>query len=198
MKIVDRLGFDKVDVSSILTAHVRTLRDDRKDAPSKRDKFAQYAVPAIFSLSGVAIGARVTDASGMLGIIALLAGFLFALLILILQMATSLSAETESMDRVTTRQLRRILILRELSANVAYCVLLAIVCAVVLLLGTVSVADLGWNVVVVDVLDTPAVFSACVLWLLGHLVMTLMMVLKRLFKVTNRELDLASVRPGHE
>ena len=197
MRTLLKRAVDKIDVSEVVLSHVGTLYDARAERPSRLDRFMQFGLPLLVALTLAGVGVRTPRTAEMLGVVSFLGGFLFALLILVLQMATTVSLETERAG-VTKRSLRRLVVLRELSANVGYCVLICLVAAVVLLLGTISVAALGWNSMLRQLLDQPSVFAFSVLAVLGHLLITLLMILKRIFTVTNRELDLAALTSGQE
>lgn len=185
----------KIDVRDIIRSHYGTLYDNRRERFSRSDLFLFLAVPALVAAVATILGARLGETSPLLAAVSVLGGFLFALLILVLQMSAEAAARTEEDRSPSPRILRRVRVLREVSANVAYSVFVSIV-------GTVSLA-IG-NLVLLpsrspnagDIVESPqqpAWISALSLFLLSHLGLTLLMVLRRTYAITQRELDFASV-----
>ncbi len=149
------------------------------------------------SLAATVAGVRLGETGSLLAAVSVLGGFLFALLILVLQMSADAAARTEDDDDgPSPRVLRRVRILREVSANVAYSVLVSIITTTCLAIGDFVLlpvrsprpGDLVENP------KQPAWISAISLFLLVHLALTLLMVLRRTYAIAHRELDFASVR----
>ncbi len=199
--MLSKLGdvLDKINVRPICQAHLRTLFNNRTERPSRADRALFFGLPVFLATALVALGVEATDTAALLGAVAFLGGFLFALLILVLQMAAGAAAETED-SGVHARTLRRVVVLRELSGNVSYAVLLCIVTTAVLIVGTftedqVFVQEAGK---ITSETEQPWWYTGLMLAALAHLGLTLLMILKRLFVVINRELSLASVPVGQE
>lgn len=197
----NKLGvvLNKINVRPIYQAHLRTLFNNRTERPSRADRALFFGLPVLLATVLVAVGVRASDTSGLLGVVAFLGGFLFALLILVLEMAAGTAADTED-HGVRARTLRRVVVLRELSSNVSYGVLLCIGTTAVLAVGTFT-----GDAVATDAapgggtqVQQPWWYTGVMLAALAHLGLTLLMILKRLFTVINRELDLASVPAGQE
>jgi hypothetical protein len=116
---------------------------------------------------------------------AVLAGFLFAALILVLEVGLSLSddAAEHAHDRGLQRRYR---LLREVRANVAYTAVFAMITA-----GFLGIADLLADPPLdVGGLPTyPVWFIAVAVALLSHLFLTVVMVVKRLYLILGTEAD---------
>lgn len=128
----------------------------------------------------MALGARVHAIGNLLTAVAVFAGFLFALMLQLLDAAVDGSGQSEKPARAG----RRVRFLREVTANVTYAALVAVV-IVVLLGGAELTTSPGPS-------GQPAWFSLIVFAALLHLVVTVLMVLKRAYGVTHRELDYAA------
>jgi hypothetical protein len=190
----------KIDVSEIIRAHYRTLYDNRHGRLSRVDLLLFFVLPLIVAVTATVAGARLGAAGSLLGAVSILGGFLFALLVLVLQMSADAAARTEEENGPSPRILRRVKVLREVSANVAYSVLASILTTISLVVGDLVLVpstsprleDLGQNS------QQPAWISAVSIFLLSHLALTLLMVLRRVFSVTQRELDFAAVHEGRD
>lgn len=180
----------KFDIRQIVKDHYRTLYvNGASDRSYRLDILATLAVPALVALLLVVLGVRIYDLGDALAAVAVLAGFLFAILIVLLETAVETSGRTEE-HGVTRRTNRRVLVLREVTANVAYSVIVSI--GAVVLIGAARLTGRPS-----PPLEAPSPLSAwyCTLLFatLLHLLVTLVMVLKRVYSVTHRELDYAAV-----
>lgn len=86
----------KIDVSEIIRAHYRTLYDNHFGRPSRVDLLVFFVLPLVVAVTATIAGARLGAAAGsLLGAVSILGGFLFALLVLVLQMSADAAARTE-------------------------------------------------------------------------------------------------------
>jgi hypothetical protein len=90
-------------------------------------------LPVVLASVLVLLGVRATETSPLLSIVAFLGGFLFALLILVLEMAAGAAADRGL--RRASAHVRRIVVLREMCGNVSYGVLICISTSAVLIIG---------------------------------------------------------------
>ncbi|GAA3218262.1 hypothetical protein ACFP63_08590 [Oerskovia jenensis] len=194
MKIDPRDIAEKIDPRDIVKKHYRTLYDNRNGRPKAGDYALFLGAPAVVCSLPFWTGVAVGSTSGLLAASSVLGGLLFALLILVLEMAAGTAASAEQ-GGVTTRILRRVKVLSELSANVSYSVLISIVLTIILTAGEfmlpAGIAPIPGQPIIQPV--QPASFTAIALFFLAHFVITLAMVLKRTFALTQRELELAAV-----
>lgn len=180
----------KFDVRRIIKDHYRTLYENTDSGRSLRlGVLAIVVVPTLAALLMVLLGARIYELGDLLAAVAVLAGFLFALLIVLLETAVETSGRAEEQGP-SVRINRRILILREVTANVAYAVLMAVVAVV--LIGAARLVDKPSSPLEAPQ-ALPSWYCGVVFALLIHLVLTLVMVLKRVYAVAHRELDYAAV-----
>jgi hypothetical protein len=185
----------KIDVRDIIRSHYGTLYDNRRERASRADMLLFLAVPVLVAVVTTALGLRLGEAGSLLAAVAVLGGFLFALLILVLQMSAEAAARTEENLGTSPRVLRRVRVLREVSANVAYSVLVSILATTSLAIGDLVLLP-SRSPHPGDLLEPPqqpAWISAISMFLLSHLSLTLLMVLRRTYAIAQRELDFASV-----
>jgi hypothetical protein len=191
----------KIDVRDIVLSHYKSLRDNRLEHPSRiKDALIFYAFPALVAAILTVVGLRLGKTEALLAAVAILGAFLFALLILVLQMSADAAAATEEDRMPSSRTLKRVKVLRELSANVAYSVLVSVLTTASLAIGNVSLPPTRAPVPGSLVKDPqqPWWISGISVFLLLHLSLTLLMILKRTFVLTQRELDFASVRKDRD
>jgi hypothetical protein len=190
----------KIDVREIIFAHYRTLRDNRLARPSLKDVLLFFAFPALLAAIFTIAGLRLGKAEALLAAVSILGAFLFALLILVLQMSADAAARTEEDHGPSSRILRRVKVLRQLSANVAYSVLVSVLTTASLAIGNIvlpsSRAPRPGDLVKEP--EQPWWISGISLFLLAHLALTLLMVLRRTYAMTKQELDFASVRKDRD
>ena len=190
----------KIDLRQIVHDHYRTLRDNRTEGRWV-DRLLFLGVPALVAGLSLLLRIRLGDTGALLGGVSILGGFLFALLIVQLQMAgeTAQRAETEAGSGVRKRLLRRRVLLQEVSANVAYAALASVTCTVLLGVGQFTLPERKVSIFSpVSDAHQPAWFTFLAVFALVHLVLTLLMVLKRTYSVLSRELDHAAVDPSRD
>lgn len=178
---------NKLDVRDIVRDHYATLYDNASGRRRARDTFMMAGLPAAIGVIAVVSGARIYEIGNLLTALAVFAGFLFALLLQLLETAVDASGRPEG-DVALERSGRRIRILRELQANVGYSALLSIACTAAL--GGAELVTKPSQVPTA----LPAWFCVLVFGLLTHLTLTVLMVLKRTYTLIRSELDRASVR----
>jgi len=182
---------EKIDVRAIVQKHYRSVR---------RGTTKPWRDIALFWLPGVAgalvvfwLNPQVAETGSLLAATAILAGFLFALLVLLLEITASAAAATESStSEPSSRTFARMNLVREMAANVSYAALVSIGSTVVLAIGPFVVRGSG------DEARLPRWYLALFVLSLIHLLLTLLMVLKRTFSLLEREADRAVVHPSHD
>jgi sterol desaturase/sphingolipid hydroxylase (fatty acid hydroxylase superfamily) len=168
----------KIDVRDIVIAHYRTLRDNRTSRSSLKDVLLFFLFPALLASAYTAAGLRLGKAEALLAAVSIVGAFLFALLILVLQMSADAAAQTEEIGKPSSRTLRRIEVLRQLSANVAYAVLVSVLTTTSLAIGNTLLPSSRApqpGELVKDP-EQPWWISGISVFLLIHLVLTLLMV----------------------
>jgi hypothetical protein len=191
----------KIDVRDIVFNHYKSLRDNRlKRASRVKDAILFYVFPALLATILTMAGLRLGKTEALLAAVAILGAFLFALLILVLQMSVDAAARTEEDRGPSSRTLKRVKVLRELSANVAYSVLVSVLTTASLAIGNLVLPPTRAPVPGGIVRDPqqPWWISSISVFLSAHLGLTLLMVLRRTYAITQRELDFASVRKDRD
>lgn len=173
--------YDKADVLPIIRAHLATLSSARTGEPMLGDYALFFGIPVIVGGTLVAthFGFRTDAVNGFLNAFAILTGLLLNLLVLVFTIFVTSTAS----DR-TDAQLRR-RVLREIFTNVCYCIIVA-----VLATGTALTA-LSYMRSMAGAQTGPGAT-----FLLGSLtsnfVFSLMMILKRMYKLISSEFDISN------
>jgi hypothetical protein len=168
-------GDFKADPREIIRAHRRTYIDVRSGRPLLRDRLVFEVVPAVAGvLCGVFHVVVGTGASvGLLTVSGLLGALLFGVVVQVSSTAIDLADSLPEPGRATSDYAT---FLEELAANSSYASLVCILAAVVFVVASISS---GWVL---------RVCSALGLAIAAHLALVLMMVMKRVFALTQQRL----------
>jgi FtsH-binding integral membrane protein len=171
----------KIDIRRIVIAQIRTMRDNSTQKYSYSDLLLFYGLPLL--LSCVApyfhwkFNADILNA--LLTAFSIFAGLLLNLLILVY----TFSSQTE---HPTALAKTRTVLIKELHDNIAYAILVSMVIVVITM---VAVAYLKMH-------ETPLAMTFTVWWLTGiiifftlNFVLTLLMILKRIYIMLNQTID---------
>lgn len=161
----------KADIGAIFSDHFRTLRSNQSGNLLWYDLVLFYGIPIVPALYALKYDWKVTAVDNILASLALMAGLLFNLLILIFDTAVRIKDSTGDFAR------HRRKLVRELQSNVTYALLVAIVSST--LLGGISLAGL---------MKAGLPWSPMVLAILAHFVLTLLLILKRVRRLFLHEL----------
>jgi hypothetical protein len=171
-------GDAKIDVRNIIRAHRRSYVKADSGEPRRKDKVLIEWVPALVGAACLAGDVRLSHetANGLLTVSFLLSALLFGVMLQVADRAMSWADEAPDRGRATSAQAT---FLEELSANAGYASLVSIVAA--LLFVGASVSE-GWAL---------RIFTALGIGVGVHLVFVLLMVMKRLFALTQEQLNRA-------
>jgi hypothetical protein len=171
-------GDFKADPREIIRAHRRTYADARTGRPSWRDRLAFEGAPVALLGLCLAFNVRLpsTASVGLLTVAGLLGTLLFGVLVELSTRAMDMADESPEQGAATSRHA---IFIGELAANTAYASLMCIFAAIVFVIATI-----GANWVL-------RISSAVGLALGMHLVLVLMMVMKRVFALTIERLTRA-------
>lgn len=173
--------YDKADVLPIVKAHFATMSSARTGGPMIADYLFFVGIPVVLggALVALGFGFRVDAVTGFLNAFAILTGLLLNLLVLVF----TISVATSGSERADVQLRRRVL--KEIFTNVCYCIIVAVVATGTALtplsyMRSVSGAQTGKG----------ATFLLCALT--TNFVFSLMMILKRMYKLISTEFDVSS------
>lgn len=159
----------------LIRAHYATLVDNRNGRPRVRDYLAFVGIPAAVFAAGWAEGVDLskTASVGLLTVAGLMAAFFFGALLQVAMRAVSWADERPDPSRAVTRHAD---FLGQLAANAGYSALVAVSTAGSSLLTTVTGGT------------AHTILSALSVGLAVHLVLMLLMVIVRIFGLTQERL----------
>jgi hypothetical protein len=179
-------GDSKADPRNIIRAHRRTYVDSRTGRPRWQDRLTFDGLPVV--IFGLCVGFNVRlgpgASAGLLTLTGLLALFLFGVVVQLAARAMDLADDRPLPGPATSQH---VIFLEELAANAAYASLVCILAAIVFV-----IASIGSDWVL-------RISSGLGLGISAHLVLVLMMVMKRVFALTQNRLRRAQTgadRPG--
>lgn len=173
--------FNKVDLSGVIRGHFATLRDNRfGESISYGDLGLFFGLPVLFGcgLLFYHFGFRVDAVNGFLYAFSVLVGLLLNLLVLIVSMP---SAKPPS----NVNHARRLRLIKEIFANICFAVVVAVL-VVCTALGALSYMRSNAGA------TTGGVATFLLSSLTLNFVLTLLMVLKRMYILLDKELEGAS------
>lgn len=168
----------KVDPRPIIADHFRTLVDARTGRARAEDYLTLFGGPLALAVlvAGFDVRFGQTLAVGLLTVAGVAGAFLFQLAV---QLVDTVSNWADAHPDPGPRTSRRALLLGQMMANAAYASLLSLLSAAVLVVVAVARGD--WL----------RLLSAGATFLLVHLLLTLAMVLRRMFLYARDRLDTA-------
>jgi hypothetical protein len=163
---------DKIDVGRIITDHIDTLRDFRTGRRKKGDFVLFFILPLVAGAFAVLFVDAAKATGILLTSLSVFAALLFNLLLLVYESIQRARSEP-SPDRLKIR------ILREVYANISFCIIVAVLAIVLLLAGPLR-ARLS---------SIAQVLVFLIYYLVGVFILTLLMVLKRVHILFSHEFD---------
>jgi hypothetical protein len=137
-------------------------------------------------LAAYFLDVRARGSDGLIAGVSLLGAGLFALLVRVYEMSSEL-ADRARADNSGVRTVGRVQVFRSVGANVGYATLLCVVTAATLVIGQQSLDKQG---------RISATWTAITIALLFHLATTFLIVLRRTYRVLERELQTAETGDG--
>jgi hypothetical protein len=171
----------KIDITQIVAAQVRTMRDNSTQRYSVADILLFYGFPALLSVVGSYFGWKFNSdvLNALLTAFSIFAGLLLNLLILVYTFSTDTQHPTALARNRST-------VIRELHANVAYSILVSIVLVVVTM---IAVAYLKMHEGPQAAAFTGRWVTGLIIFLTLNFVLTLLMILKRIYVMLNQTID---------
>lgn len=157
----------KVNPVPIITDHLKTLRNERTQRTSLVEIGVQYIAPLATGVVAAKLGFQPTSFGNWIAGLAILFGFFFALAVFVFQLRVQMTADPANPSSPLKRQinLRVPVLVDELFVNACYAVLACALATVVAVV--VDSVNMGW------------VGTAVVVFLSSHVVLLVLMCLKR-------------------
>jgi hypothetical protein len=175
---------NKIDIRGILRAHLSTLRDSRfGERLSPADLAIFFIVPCVFGgiLLFSRFAFRVDAVNGFLWVFSILTGLLLNLLVLVITLASAKPPQNVS-------HAKRLRLIKEIFANICFAVVVAVM---VMCVALAALSYMRSN----PGATTGKIATFLLSGLTFNFVLTLLMVLKRMYILLERELDGVSDQP---
>lgn len=171
----------KIDVTRIIVAQVRTMRDNSTQKYSPADLLLFYGLPVLLAAGGSYFGWKFNAdvLNALLAAFSIFAGLLLNLLILVY----TFSSQQEHPAALTKT---RMVLIKELHDNIAYSILVSIIIVVVTM---VTVAYLKMHEKPPEAAFTVRWVTGTVIFFTMNFVLTLLMILKRIYVMLNQTID---------
>ncbi|HEX9221987.1 MAG TPA: hypothetical protein VF860_01520 [Candidatus Acidoferrales bacterium] len=171
----------KINISRIVAAQVRTLRNNATQTYSVFDLVLFFVFPILLGVAGAYYGWKFNGEAlnALLAAFSIFAGLLLNLLILVY----TLSSQTEHPPVLAKARLG---LVKELHDNIAYSILVSIVIVVV---SMVAVAHLNMHEKQGEPAFTARWVAGLIIFLTTNFVLTLLMILKRIYIMLNQAID---------
>lgn len=167
----------KLNIFGIVIDHLNTLGTYRGRRYKGVEIFIFYGLPFLLSLALLWFGFSLNDntANILLTSLSIFAGLLLNLLLMIFDAIRKTKDDKDDPERET--------LLKETYSNIAYCILIALTCTLILM--GFAIWDISYNPGWVSILK--AFVSALVYFLVFNFSLTLFMVLKRIHSLLSHE-----------
>ena len=168
----------KIDVTRIVTAQIRTMRDNSTQKYSKSDLLLFYGIPILLGAIGPYYGWKFNAdvLNALLTAFSIFAGLLLNLLILVYTFSSQ-AEQPNALAKVRTT------VIKELHDHIAYSILVSIVLVVVTM---TTVAELKMHEKLPEVAFTNLWVTGIIIFLTLNFVLTLLMILKRIYIMLNQ------------
>ena len=171
----------KIDVTRIVVAQIRTMKDNSTQKYSVPDLTLFYGLPVLLGAAGSYYGWKFNAdvLNALLAAFSIFAGLLLNLLILVY----TFSSQAE---HPAALEQNRMALIKELHDNTAYSILVSIVLVVVTM---ITVAYLKMHEKPPETAFTGRWVSGAVIFLTTNFVLTLLMILKRIYIMLNQTIN---------
>jgi hypothetical protein len=175
----------KVDVRRIIASHIATMRDFSTNRYSKPDLIIFYGAPIAAAVAAIYFGWRFDAGvlNSLLTAFSIFAGLLLNLLLLVFTFSVR-DQQPSMVGRI------RGSLVKDLHDNIAYSILLSIVLVGVTMF---EVARLGMKTKQ-EAASTGSLSTGVIIFLSANFVLTLLMILKRIYIILNHEIERPVVR----
>jgi len=176
--------FAKISVAGIVKDHISTLKNNRTDKIHYPDIFLFFCLPAILSSLMLYAGVLLTDSlvNGLITSFSIFSALLFNLLLLVYSIAEKNPDSTKITDQLEIKKnAQRRELLREIYINVSFSILISTISVVILLTYFLKISNcFFWKV---NLCSFQWLLAAILYYLSIQFLLTLFMVLKRIYKL---------------
>jgi hypothetical protein len=178
--------FNKIGVLSIVKDHYKTLENYNTQKVYYPDIFLFFIFPLIiaFFLTSLQVLLSDTIANALITSFSVFAALLFNLLLLVYDISGKPPTNHMSEERVGNKKE----ILKQIYINVSFSILISVIEVIVLILYFLKVKTCNlWGISICFISEIPPFLSFIVFYLTGVFVLTLLMILKRIYKLLSTE-----------
>lgn len=170
----------KINIMDIIKRHLKTLKDYSTKKTSKKDILTFFIVPAIFAIC-LTNKCTVTNngVQIVLTVFSIFAGLMFNLLILIMDIGRRVRKQGNEEKVDAKRQKITEQLILETYTNVAFSILVSLFVICITLVFVIGLS----NIII------KYIISIILYWLVIVFIMTLFMILKRIFRLLDNELE---------
>jgi|SRR5579863_3080260 len=171
----------KIDVTRIIVAQIHTMKDNSTQRYSVIDLIVFYGLPVLLGAAAAYYGWKFNSdvLNALLAAFSIFAGLLLNLLILVYTFSSQ-AEHPPALARI------RMTLIKELHDNIAYSILVSIVIVVVTM---ITVAYLKMHEKPPEAAFTGRWVTGIVIFLTMNFVLTLLMILKRIYIMLNQTID---------
>lgn len=170
----------KVNIKDIIKSHISTLKNYDTQKMSKKDICTFFVIPAIVS---ICLTFKNTIPNNGIGIIltafSIFAGLLFNLLILIMDIGRRVKKQSKEKNVDAKKQKLTEALIKETYCNVAFSIVVSLFVIVISLVFVVGLSNIIFKFII----------SSVLYWLIITFIMTLFMILKRVFRLLDNEMN---------
>jgi hypothetical protein len=176
---------NKLGLLAIIKDHIGTLRNHRTNKLYFPDIFLFFIFPLIISLLLIGLKVLLNDtmANALITSFSVFAALLFNLLLLVYDIA---GKSFVNPDHKNKQDLKKE-ILRQIYINISFCIIVCIYAIVVLIFYFLKIKDCVFFSV--NICSLPPMLSFLVYYISGLFILTLFMVLKRIYKLLKEEFE---------
>jgi len=176
---------NKINVTAIVKDHIATLENYHTGRVHYPDIFLFFIFPLIISLFLVLVNVLLNDsmANALITSFSVFAALLFNLLLLIYDISGKSSDDTVDQRKQESRKE----VLRQLYINISFSIFISVVAVVFLIIYFLKIKKcvlIGFNIC-----SLPPFLSLAVYYISALFILTLLMILKRIYILLSREFD---------
>ncbi len=176
---------NKLGLLAIIKDHIGTLKNHRTNKLYYPDIFLFFILPLIISLLLIIFKVLLNDtmANALITSFSVFAALLFNLLLLIYDVSSKSFINPNHKDKQGLKKE----ILRQIYINISFCIIVCIYAVVVLIFYFLKIKNCVF--IIASICSLPPILSFLVYYISGLFILTLFMVLKRIYKLLKEEFE---------